>query len=151
MERWDGTGEPDGWMRHPVSGRRRPGGDPGKEYVNPVSDCVFCDIGRNEAEATVLRDTGDCLVIAPLNPVSLGHALVIPRIHVSDALAMPKVTGLVMTRAAEYAAWQGAHGYNLITSVGEVATQTVFHLHVHVVPRRPDDGLALPWTGQEQQ
>lgn len=114
--------------------------------VQDTSDCPFCRIIRGVAPADVVRDTGDCLVFHPLNPVALGHVLVVPKMHVQDALQLPVVTGLAFTRAAEYAAWQGAHGYNLITSAGEEATQTVFHLHVHVVPRRPFDGLRLPWS-----
>ncbi|HEX8321590.1 HIT family protein [Longimicrobium sp.] len=113
--------------------------------------CVFCEIAAGRAEADVLCDWGDALAIVPLNPVSLGHTLVIPKRHVADALEDPVTTGLVMARAAAFAAGQGAHGYNLITSVGSVATQTVMHLHAHVVPRRPGDGLALPWTGQEKR
>jgi histidine triad (HIT) family protein len=52
-----------------------------------------------------------------------------------------------MSRAAQWARTCG--DANLITSVGSAATQTVFHLHVHVVPRRAGDGLALPWTSQK--
>lgn len=110
------------------------------------TDCIFCAIVRGESPAHIVRDTGDCLVFNPLNPVTLGHVLVIPKAHVEDALDSPIITGATFARAAEYAAWQGAHGYNLITSKGVEATQSVFHLHVHVVPRRPADGLQLPWS-----
>lgn len=109
-------------------------------------NCIFCKIVKGEAEANIVHETEDCLIFHPLNPVALGHVLVIPKIHVNDALQNPLITGITMARASEYADWQGAHGYNLITSVGEVATQSIFHLHVHIVPRRPDDGLKLPWT-----
>lgn len=81
----------------------------------------------------------------PLNPVTPGHFLVVPRTHVTSALAAPPFAG----RAAEYAAYlaveMGLQACNLITSAGTLASQTVMHLHVHVVPRRTGDGLALPW------
>jgi histidine triad (HIT) family protein len=70
------------------------------------------------------------------------HLLAIPRLHVEDALEDPELTGHVM----EIAAWFAHGDCNLITSVGAAATQTVRHLHVHIVPRRPGDGLALPWS-----
>lgn len=80
--------------------------------------------------------------IEPINPVTEGHVLAVPREHVADALADPEVAGRVM----EVAAWFAAGECNLITSVGPLATQTVKHLHLHIVPRREGDGLALPWS-----
>ena len=71
----------------------------------------------------------------------------LPRVHVPDAGTDPDVTAAVMRRAAELMAEHGAA--NLITSRGAAATQTVFHLHVHVVPRRPGDGLMLPWSAPD--
>ncbi|MCL6299515.1 HIT family protein [Streptomyces kronopolitis] len=78
-----------------------------------------------------------------MNP---GHVVVLPRVHVEDAGTDPEVTGAVMRRIAELMAEHPAA--NLITSKGEAATQSVFHLHVHVVPRQAGDGLPLPWTPQ---
>jgi histidine triad (HIT) family protein len=79
--------------------------------------------------------------------VTEGHILVIPKRHVRDALHNPDVTARTMQRAAELGACR-KRSMNLITSVGAVATQTVFHLHIHLVPRREGDGLQLPWGGQ---
>lgn len=70
----------------------------------------------------------------------------LPRVHVEDAGNDPETTAAVMRRAAELMAEHAAA--NLITSKGEPATQSVFHLHVHVVPRADGDGLPLPWTPQ---
>jgi len=70
--------------------------------------------------------------------------LVIPAVHVADVEVNPAVSALTMTAAAELA---GEHpACNVITSRGADATQKVFHLHIHVVPRRAGDGLALPWS-----
>ena len=111
-----------------------------------MSDCPFCQrikAGRYDDRCP------DAVTFEPLNPVTLGHRLVVPTVHVADALEDPHITGLVMEYAAEIASLYEADPCNLITSVGRDATQTVFHLHVHIVPRRSGDGLALPWTGTE--
>lgn len=116
------------------------------------SDCVFCKIVAGEAPATITDVFDDAIVIVPLNPVTPGHLLVIPKTHVRDFADNPRVTADVMYRAAYIGcAYPGYEHCNLITSAGEWATQTVFHLHVHLVPRREGDGLHLPWTGQRDQ
>lgn len=113
-----------------------------------MKDCVFCKIARREAPADVLIDWDHCLAFVPLKPVTPGHVLVIPRSHLDDFRDDPTVTAEVMRCAALYASAYAGGACNLITSAGADATQTVFHLHVHVVPRRAGDGLHLPWTGQ---
>lgn len=111
-------------------------------------DCVFCEIieGRVSVNIRTVHDSG--MIFVPLNPVVEGHVLVIPNEHVEDFAASPRVTAEVMSRAARYAHRMGGE-WNLITSKGTLATQSVFHLHVHLVPRREGDGLTLPWTGQK--
>lgn len=73
-----------------------------------------------------------------------GHVLVIPCVHVADVGIDPEVSTRTMARAAELAA--NLDAVNILTSRGVAATQSVFHLHIHVVPRSEDDGLRLPWT-----
>jgi histidine triad (HIT) family protein len=107
--------------------------------------CVFCEIIAERSPAKVVREWPDAIAIEPLNPVTEGHVLVIPRSHVGDFTEDPACTALVMRRAAEL----GIAPMNLITSAGGEATQTVFHLHVHLVPRRAGDGLPLPWAPQQ--
>ncbi|MBD0746672.1 HIT domain-containing protein [Streptomyces sp. CBMA152] len=80
--------------------------------------------------------------------MTAGRTLVIPRRHVETAVIAPAVTAWTMARAAEPGADLGCD-LNLVTSVGATATQSVGHLHVHVVPRAAGDGLPLPWTPQE--
>lgn len=106
-----------------------------------MSACMFCDIVRGVAPATVVHRWPDALAIVPLGPIVDGHLLVIPVRHVRDAAEDPEVTSEVMRRAAEIVPNPG----NIITSLGVEATQSVFHLHAHVFPRAVDDGLALPW------
>ncbi|KPC87941.1 hypothetical protein ADL27_42185 [Streptomyces sp. NRRL F-6602] len=74
-----------------------------------------------------------------------GHLLVLPRGHVADFTVDPVVSATVQLRAAELAGQLGGQ-WNYLTSCGPDASQTVFHLHGHLVPRRAGDGLALPWT-----
>lgn len=105
--------------------------------------CPFCEIVAGRAPATVVQEWDDALAIVPLNPVVEGHTLVIPRDHVQDFATDPDVSALTMFRAAELA--QGPQPMNLITSRGREATQSVFHLHLHLVPRAENDGLSLPW------
>ncbi|MFI9231330.1 HIT family protein [Streptomyces rimosus] len=112
------------------------------------TNCIFCRIVAGEAPAEVVARWDDAIAIVPLGPVTAGHVLVIPAVHVADATENPAVTGATMARAAEYAAGIGG-SLNLITSKGKAATQTVFHLHIHVVPRVSDDALPLPWTPQQ--
>ena len=103
--------------------------------------CVFCEIIAGNSPATVVRRWDDAIAIVPLGPVVAGHVLVIPTVHVRDALERPEVTAAAVRRAAEIA----PHPCNLIANTGREATQSVFHLHWHIVPRRENDGLALPW------
>ncbi len=110
--------------------------------------CPFCEILGYRAPARWRYTWPEAIAIEPLNPVTSGHLLVLPRKHVADASVDPVLTGMVMKRAAEVLTPHPAA--NIITSIGAEATQTVFHLHVHVVPRRPGDGLHLPWTGQKK-
>jgi histidine triad (HIT) family protein len=105
--------------------------------------CVFCArIAAGDFERTWLG----VVAFAPLNPVIPGHMLVVPKRHVADVAADPWQSAMTMSAAAKLA-WEIGE-CNIITSRGTSATQSVYHLHLHVVPRRPGDGLALPWTGQ---
>lgn len=110
---------------------------------NHPATCIFCQITQGKAPATVVRCWTDALAIVPLNPVVDGHTLIIPNAHVVDFTTDPIVTAAAMARAAELARDKGPS--NIITSRGREATQSVFHLHLHLVPRATNDGLALPW------
>lgn len=109
-----------------------------------MTDCIFCAIIFGEAPANILMEWNDAIAIMPRNPVVPDHTLVLPITHVDNAAEQPDVTAATMRRAAEYA--RLFRSANLITSIGSAATQTVFHLHVHVVPRKDGDGLLLPWS-----
>lgn len=104
--------------------------------------CPFCDY---DDPGRIIEESLTSYVIRPLNPVTEGHVLVIPHEHVEHFTVRPDVTAAVMGHAARYA--RLTYGdCNLITSRGAAATQTVRHLHVHLVPRADGDGLRLPWS-----
>ena len=110
--------------------------------------CVFCQrISRGEYTSS----SGLVVAFEPLRPVTKGHLLVVPAVHVRHALEEPSVTGVTFSFAAELARGMVTDqdtAINLITSAGASASQTVFHFHVHIVPRHRGDGLKLPWTDQ---
>lgn len=117
--------------RHPLAEGR----------THHAGPCVFCQIVKGYEPATIVRQWQQGIAIVPLNPVVAGHLLVIPHAHVRDAAESPHIAGLAMSYAAEIA----TPPFNIITSAGAEATQSVWHLHLHVVPRAENDGLALPW------
>jgi len=110
--------------------------------------CPFCQIGTTDNYQQVVWRGRDTVAFTPHYPVTPGHTLIIPRIHVHGALSRPHISGRTMHDATEYVR-QLPHGnWNIITSAGGNATQTVFHLHCHIVPRRANDGLPLPCPNQ---
>lgn len=115
--------------------------------ATPASTCVFCAIVAGRVPVSVVRAWDDVIAILPLLPVVPGHILVIPHAHVADVRVAPTVSARAMTCAAELTAELPAA--NVITSKGSAATQSVFHLHIHVVPRHAADALPLPWTPQQ--
>lgn len=118
-----------------------------------VNGCPFCDY-RGPSPILAEGAYGDVFVIEPINPVTEGHVLVIPREHVGDFAESPVVSTKVLATAIGYIKklreGKGPGSWNIITSMGPEATQTVFHLHVHIVPRHWDDGLQLPWGLQNE-
>ncbi|MEV0040980.1 HIT family protein [Streptomyces sp. NPDC050804] len=119
---------------------------PARPRPNPRPDCLFCAIIHDGAPATIVREWADALALVPRSSGrTIGHFLVLPRDHVADFTTDPVVSATVQMRAAELA--QELCGqWNYPTSRCEVNTQTVCHLHGHLVARTADDGLALPWN-----
>jgi len=117
-------------------------------------DCLFCKIVAGEIPATIIAQDERTVAFMDINPATRGHVLVIPRAHARDvheidpedlkavAATAQTVAGLVIERL-------GAAGVNLLNSNGAAAWQTVFHFHMHVIPRYTDDPLRLPWSPAE--
>ncbi len=113
-------------------------------------DCLFCKIVAGELPATVIDEDERTVAIMDINPATRGHALVLPREHYRDLLDIGAQDLNAVAVAAQRLARrvkQGlrADGVNLINSCGQAAWQTVFHFHVHVIPRYEGDPLRLPW------
>lgn len=113
-------------------------------------DCDFCEIVANEEPAREVLRTNSVVAFFPTNPATLGHTLIIPRDHVPDVWSLDREIAHELTDATLRVA-HGVReaipmdGLNIIQSNGEAATQTVFHLHVHVVPRQDDDAIGRIW------
>jgi histidine triad (HIT) family protein len=114
-------------------------------------DCIFCKIVSGELPATTVDEDERTVAFLDISPATCGHALVIPRAHSADLLSVEREDlGAVAIAAQRLAARMKQRldvaGVNLINSCGAAAWQTVFHFHVHVIPRYADDPLRLPWT-----
>jgi histidine triad (HIT) family protein len=114
-------------------------------------DCIFCKIVAGELPATIVDEDERTVSFMDISPATRGHALVIPREHSRDLLSVEPEDLSAVALAAKRLAGRlkqrlGADGVNLLNSCGAVAFQTVFHFHVHVIPRYEGDPLRLPWV-----
>lgn len=114
-------------------------------------DCLFCRIVAGEVPATIVAEDERTVAFMDINPATRGHALVVPRAHARDVHDIdPDDLGAVAAAAQRIAARAvrrlGADGVNLLSSSGPAAWQTVFHFHLHVIPRYHGDPLKLPWA-----
>ena len=119
-----------------------------------MSDCLFCGIVEGSVPSQQVDSDELTVSFMDINPATPGHALVIPRAHSADLLEISpedlKATTVASQRLAKRAKdVLNADGINLINSCGAAAFQTVFHFHIHVVPRYEDDPLKLPWVPTE--
>ncbi len=117
-------------------------------------DCIFCKIVAGELPALIVDEDERTITFMDIAPATRGHALVIPREHSVDLLEVAPEDLAASTAAAQRLAQRlgerlGADGVNLLNACGSAAWQTVFHFHVHVIPRYADDPLRLPWTPQQ--
>ena len=115
------------------------------------SDCLFCGIVAGSIPSQIIDSDERTVAFMDINPATRGHALVVPRAHSADLLEIEAEDLSASTLAAQRLARRmkdvlGADGINLINACGATAWQTVFHFHIHVVPRYEDDPLKLPWV-----
>jgi histidine triad (HIT) family protein len=114
-------------------------------------DCIFCQILAGQIPATIVGEDERTVAFMDINPATRGHVLVIPRAHAEDLLSIDpddlRAVAVASQRQAALAKERlGADGVNLVNSCGASAWQTVFHFHMHVIPRYVDDPLRLPWV-----
>jgi len=114
-------------------------------------DCIFCAIVTGDLPAERIAETDRALAFMDINPATRGHALVIPKQHAEDLLSITAGELAHCTELAQEVARRaidrlGADGVNLVNACGAAAWQSVYHFHLHVVPRYAGrDGLTLPW------
>jgi len=115
------------------------------------TDCVFCKIVAGTIPCFKLYEDAETLAFLDINPVHDGHALVIPKAHFPTVFELPPEafaaagrTAILLAKAVNAAL--APDGLNLLQSNGPGAAQSVAHFHLHILPRRLDDGLAVNWT-----
>src|SRR3954452_15706108 len=119
-----------------------------------ADDCIFCKIVAGELPATKIDEDERTLAFMDLSPATRGHALVIPKQHADDLYTIDPGELAATMQAAQRLALRvrdrlGPDGVNLINSCRPAAWQTVFHFHVHVIPRYDGDPLRLPWVPEQ--
>ena len=107
-----------------------------------MSDCIFCKIANGEIPSATLYEDEDFRVILDLGPASKGHALILPKAHAAmaaKAMILAKKMATKMTEALK------CDGFNIVQNNGEPAGQTVFHFHMHLIPRYEGDQVGITW------
>ncbi len=116
-----------------------------------MSTCLFCRIVARSAPADVVHEDEHTLAFMDLLPMTFGHTLVVPKQHVTNVLELEdaSVAAALLSTARTIGRAQaerlGAKGVNVVTNSGSAADQSVFHLHLHIVPRYGGDRLLHPW------
>lgn len=113
-------------------------------------DCIFCKIANGSIPSKTLYEDEMFRVILDLGPAAKGHALILPKEHFANLYELPeewcaKAFCLAKRMAGQMTKKLGCDGFNLVQNNGEVAGQTVFHFHIHMIPRYKEDGQKIGW------
>lgn len=124
------------------------------EETMKADNCIFCKIANGEIPAKTLYEDDRFRVILDLGPATRGHALILPKDHYADLFELPEESaGEVMKLAKKMVTKMrgklGCEGFNLVQNNGDLAGQTVFHFHLHLIPRYSADGQKIGWKPQE--
>lgn len=117
-------------------------------------NCIFCKIANGEIPSTTLYEDEDFRVILDLGPATRGHALLLPKNHFANLFELDDETAQKAILVAKKIAGKmkdalGADGFNLVQNNGEAAGQTVFHFHMHLIPRYEGDNQHILWKPTE--
>ncbi len=117
-------------------------------------DCIFCKLANGVFPTNSIYEDEDFNVILDLAPASKGHALILPKQHADNLYELPDETaGKALVLAKKLAKTMkeklGCDGLNVVQNNGTVAGQTVFHFHMHLIPRYEDDGQNIAWNPRE--
>lgn len=113
-------------------------------------DCIFCKIAAGEIPSKTIYEDEKYRVILDLGPATRGHALILPKNHYANLFELPEedakeVICLAKKMATIMKDKLGCDGFNLVQNNGEAAGQTVFHFHMHLIPRYENDGQEIGW------
>lgn len=113
--------------------------------------CIFCKIANGEIPSKTIYEDEEFRVILDLGPAAKGHALILPKEHYADLFQLPEETAKKAILLAKKLGSQmvdklHADGFNLVQNNGEAAGQTVFHFHMHLIPRYKDDDQKIGWV-----
>jgi len=113
-------------------------------------NCIFCKIAAGEIPSTTLYEDDDFRVILDISPATKGHALILTKEHYAnlyelDDVVASKALVLAKKMITKLTDILGCDGYNVVQNNGSDAGQTVFHFHMHLIPRYKDDNLNLTW------
>jgi histidine triad (HIT) family protein len=116
-----------------------------------ASDCLFCGIVAGDVPAQIVDSDDHTVAFMDINPATPGHALVVPRAHSADLIEvsdedLERTTVAARRLAKRMRAALEPAGFNILNSCGSAAWQTIYHFHLHVIPRYEDDPLKLPWV-----
>ena len=114
-------------------------------------NCIFCKIANGEIPSATLYEDEDFRVILDLGPATKGHALILPKNHFDDIYSMDDATAAHVFQVAVKVAKAmketlGCEGLNIVQNNGEIAGQTVFHFHMHIIPRIKGDTVNVGWV-----
>ena len=110
-----------------------------------MDDCIFCAIAAGDGPAEIVDSDQHTVAFMDINPATRGHALVIPRTHSADLMEISDADLERTALAARMDETLKPAGFNILNACRPAAWQTVFHYHLHVIPRYDDDPLKLPW------
>ena len=118
------------------------------------TNCIFCKIIEGEIPSKTLFENDEFKVIFDISPASKGHVIILPKYHAANIFELPEeVTAKAFVLAKKIATVLkevlNCDGVNILQNNGEAAGQTVFHLHIHVIPRYKDDNMGLTWKQGE--
>ena len=113
-------------------------------------NCIFCKIAAGEIPSATLYEDDDFRVILDIEPASKGHALILPKEHYANLYELDdeiaaKVLVLAKKIVTKLSDILGCEGYNIVQNNGAAAGQSVFHYHMHLIPRYKDDTVAIKW------
>lgn len=117
-------------------------------------NCIFCKIANGEIPSATLYEDEEFRVILDLNPAAKGHTLILPKKHAANLFELPDETAakaFILAKKIASTLKDGLHadGVNVLQNNGEAAGQTVFHFHMHVIPRSQGDTVNMTWKPGE--